>query len=134
MHARLLGRLEYINNTFTYIPLNKAEKAKEAERLASVHEDNEVEEEEDDEPEPPKRARSAYLLFTLDRRPHIVAENPGMKGPKIMKQMGAEWRELDKDEKVKYENSAKKDKERYEAEKEAYEKERLIWSKSKSEK
>ena len=77
--------------------------------------------------EPPKRPRTSYLLFTMDRRPHIVAANPDMKVTEIMKQMGAEWRELDKDEKVKYENSAKKDKERYEAEKKAYEKERLIW-------
>ena len=97
-----------------------AKEAKEAEKALAKEAEEGTSGSDLDEPEPPKRARSAYLLFTLDRRPHIVAENPGMKGPKIMKQMGAEWRELDKDEKVKYENSAKKDKERYEAEKERF--------------
>merc|ERR1711997_121342 len=70
--------------------------------------------------EPPKRAKSAYLLFTMDRRPHIVAANPEMKVTEIMKQMGAEWREIDEDEKTKCEKAAEKEKERYEAEKERF--------------
>jgi len=70
--------------------------------------------------EPPKRARGAYILYSMDARAQIVAANPDMGPTDIMKTLGAEWRELDDDGKSKWQQLADEDKTRYEEEKDAF--------------
>merc|ERR1711970_920224 len=70
--------------------------------------------------EPPKKARGAYILYTMDARPQVVAANPEMKVTEIMKVLGSQWRELHDDDKNKYQQLADEDKTRYEEEKDAF--------------
>ena len=69
---------------------------------------------------PPKRAKSGYLLFTIDRRPTLSKEDPTLKAKEIMKKLGKEWNNLDKEEKKMYNDLAEKDKKRYERQKEEF--------------
>jgi len=68
----------------------------------------------------PKRAMSAYMLWAADRRPELREENPDKKMTEIAKMLGAEWKEMDKEEgsrdhkKIKkYLDAAAKAKEEY---------------------
>merc|ERR1712080_91735 len=70
--------------------------------------------------EPPKKARGAYILYTMDARPQVVAANPEMKVTEIMKVLGSQWRDLDDDDKAKYQQLADEDKTRYEEEPDAF--------------
>jgi len=72
------------------------------------------------DPNAPKRPISSYLFFAQDTRPEVVAENPEAKFTEVTKMLGAMWREIDGKKKMKYEKKAKADRERYEAEKAAY--------------
>merc|ERR1712136_361636 len=67
-----------------------------------------------------KRPTSAYFFYAGDVRPGIREENPDMKITEVAKLIGAQWQELDDDEKKPYEEKAAKDKKRYEKEKKAY--------------
>merc|ERR1712080_652548 len=42
--------------------------------------------------EPPKKARGAYILYSMDARPQVVAANPEMKVTEVMKVLGSQWR------------------------------------------
>ena len=63
--------------------------------------------------EPPKKPRSGYIIFTMEKRPEVVKENPGMKVTQIMKHLGSLWRELDDGEKSKYGKMAETEKAQY---------------------
>merc|ERR1711973_986172 len=51
------------------------------------------------DPNAPKRPTSAYFFYAGDVRPGIREENPDMKITEVAKLIGAQWRELDEDEK-----------------------------------
>ncbi|CAM9097412.1 unnamed protein product [Chrysoparadoxa australica] len=74
-------------------------------------------------PGAPKRGRTAYILFTIDKRPAVKASMP--PGPthsrEIAKRLGELWRGLDDESKQVYEDKAKRDKERYTRELRFYE-------------
>mmetsp|Transcript_27051 Transcript_27051/g.65637 ORF Transcript_27051/g.65637 Transcript_27051/m.65637 type:complete len:607 (-) Transcript_27051:501-2321(-) len=72
------------------------------------------------DPNAPKGPTSSYFYFAQDTRPEVVAENPEAKFTEVSKMLGAMWREIDGKKKMKYEKKAKADRERYEAEKAAY--------------
>lgn len=63
--------------------------------------------------------RSAYILFSSEVRPQLVAEFPDEKMVEITKRIGARWRELDDAAKRPYEERATEDRERYTREYEA---------------
>ena len=63
--------------------------------------------------------RSAYILFSSEIRPQLVAEFPDEKMVEITKRIGARWRELDDVAKRPYEERAAEDRERYTREYEA---------------
>jgi hypothetical protein len=65
----------------------------------------------------PKRGKSAYLYFTLAKRPEVQKDHPGAKLGAISKILGQMWKELTEDDKKPYQALAEKDKERYEREK-----------------
>jgi len=65
------------------------------------------------DPNQPKRNMSSYFHFCGERRAEAKEENPGASVGDIAKVMSAIWRELTDTEKGKYEELARKDKERY---------------------
>ena len=69
--------------------------------------------------EGPKRGRSAYILYSSEKRPEVVAANPELKAAEVVKLLAASWKELSSEDRRPYEEMAAKDKERYLQEKEA---------------
>lgn len=67
----------------------------------------------------PKPAKSGYLHFIEEQRtkPEIIQ---GLKSTEIIKKLGADWKALDESVKQKYEEIAKKDKERFSTEKDSW--------------
>lgn len=68
-------------------------------------------------PDAPKRGKSAYILFSIERR-EIVKENlgPDAKVQEIMKQVALDWRQLPEEEKKPWEEKSVQDKARYDQE------------------
>lgn len=64
----------------------------------------------------PTRARTAYVYFTMDRRPQAQKDNPEMKFGDITKILAEEWKKLSDAEKGKYNEQHDADKIRYENE------------------
>ena len=59
----------------------------------------------------PKKARSAYFIFASEMRPSILVEFPGIKVTEVAKIIGAKWKELSAEDKKKWEEMAKAEKE-----------------------
>merc|ERR1719491_1725458 len=72
------------------------------------------------DPEQPKRARGSFVFFTFDMRPKVMEEYPGIKFVDMGVVLGERWRALQATEKSKYEELAQGDKQRFNAEMEAY--------------
>uniref|UniRef100_A0A0G4HNL6 HMG box domain-containing protein n=1 Tax=Chromera velia CCMP2878 TaxID=1169474 RepID=A0A0G4HNL6_9ALVE len=74
------------------------------------------------DPNAPKKPRSAYILFTADKRAEITKKNPAMakEVTKIAKMCGEAWGKLGEKDKKKYQDLAEKDKGRYEKEMKSY--------------
>ncbi|XP_057751400.1 high mobility group B protein 6-like [Arachis stenosperma] len=70
------------------------------------------------DPLKPKHPMSAYILFTNDRRAALVAENKSVV--EVAKITGEEWKNMTEEQKRPYEEMAKKKKEQYVQEMEAY--------------
>ncbi|KAE9614082.1 putative chromatin remodeling & transcriptional activation HMG family [Lupinus albus] len=70
------------------------------------------------DPLKPKHPMSAYFLFTNDRRPALLAENK--KVLEVSKITAEEWKNMTEEQKKPYEQIAKKNKEKYMQEMEAY--------------
>ena len=70
--------------------------------------------------EGPIRAKSGYLMFCVENRPLVVAENPSITNTDIVTELAKRWQEVKSAggaELQKYVDFAKLDKERYEKEK-----------------
>ena len=63
----------------------------------------------------PKNALSSYMYFTMDSRAAITREHPEWPVTEISKEMGLRWKALSAEAKVVYEDMARADKKRYEA-------------------
>ena len=68
------------------------------------------------DPNAPKRAMTSFFYFSKEMRPKVKEENPEMTFGELGKKIGELFRGLSADEKEKYEELAKKDKERYQRE------------------
>eukprot|EP00922_Rhytidocystis_sp_ex-Travisia-forbesii_P019901 GHVS01029378.1.p4 GENE.GHVS01029378.1~~GHVS01029378.1.p4 ORF type:complete len:101 (+),score=22.81 GHVS01029378.1:214-516(+) len=70
----------------------------------------------------PKRAKSAFLFFSIERRKELVEEKPELQSKiaEVSKMLGVEWGKMNDGDKERYEKSAKGDKLRYEKEKVEY--------------
>lgn len=73
-------------------------------------------------PPPPLPFRSAFLLFCGDKRPKLREKNPTASVGDLAKLLGAEWKTLNAAQKAPYDEKAKKEKDRYKAQMEAYKK------------
>ncbi|KAJ1728396.1 High mobility group box 1 [Coemansia biformis] len=58
------------------------------------------------DPDRPKRPPTAYLLFSVDKRPSVAAEFPGMKSQDVASKIGESWRGLAPDDRARYTNIA----------------------------
>lgn len=47
------------------------------------------------DPDAPKRPPSAFIVFSVAKRPQVVAENPGASFGEVGKLLGAMWAKLD---------------------------------------
>lgn len=65
----------------------------------------------------PKRARSAYIYFTSDKRAEVKAQNPELKFGDVTKKLAEAWKALSPEDKQKYEEMARQDRERFDDEK-----------------
>jgi len=61
----------------------------------------------------PKRPLSGFMFFSKEYRPILKNENPDAKFPELGKLLGEKWKSLGEDEKNKYSEMNKADKERY---------------------
>ena len=77
------------------------------------------------DPELPKRPKSAYLLFCKEARSKVKEELPNARLPEIAKKLGQLWAKCDGDEKKKFEDQSKEDKQRYLEDMEKYKQERI---------
>jgi len=68
------------------------------------------------EPGAPKRASGAYVFFTNEMRPLLMAEFPNLKFVDLGRVMGERWRALSPEEKKRYEDMASEDKVRFQTE------------------
>ena len=72
------------------------------------------------DPSPPKRFKSSYICFSMAMHEKIKAEMSGdhnkNKISEVSKYMAEKWRNLDEKERAKWDEVARKDRERYEAE------------------
>ena len=64
------------------------------------------------DPNAPKNARSSYIFFTNAMRSKMAGDHPGMKFTEQGVLMGEKWRALSAEDRVPYEEMARKDKER----------------------
>eukprot|EP00794_Sanderia_malayensis_P007391 gene7391-8211_t len=74
----------------------------------------------DKDPNLPKRNMSSYFHFCGERRAQVKVENPDATIGDVAKALSAVWKKLPCHEKSKYEDLAKKDKERYQQAMEEY--------------
>ncbi|KAB8291129.1 hypothetical protein EYC80_009817 [Monilinia laxa] len=72
------------------------------------------------DPNAPKRGLSAYMFFANEQRDNVREENPGISFGQVGKVLGERWKALNEKQRGPYEESAAKDKKRYEEEKANY--------------
>jgi len=72
------------------------------------------------DPNQPKRNMSSYFHFCSEHRPSAKDDNPGASVGDLAKILSDKWKELTNKQKVKYEELARKDKERYLKEMDVY--------------
>jgi hypothetical protein len=74
------------------------------------------------DPNAPKRPLSGYMIFCSEKRDEVKKADSSLTLTGVAKKLGELWRGLSKEEQKPYNDKAAKDKQRYEAEKAAYEK------------
>mmetsp|Transcript_4974 Transcript_4974/g.10722 ORF Transcript_4974/g.10722 Transcript_4974/m.10722 type:complete len:694 (-) Transcript_4974:634-2715(-) len=72
------------------------------------------------DPNAPKKGLSAFMYFSNEMRNKVKEENPGIAFGEVGKLLGERWKALPAEQKVKFEQMAEKDKERYTREMAAY--------------
>jgi hypothetical protein len=72
------------------------------------------------DPNAPKKWKTGYILFCVDQREKLKADNQALSATQITSRLGALWKNLSDKEKEKYEVLSKKDKVRYENDMSSY--------------
>ncbi|KAJ2685235.1 high mobility group box 3, partial [Coemansia spiralis] len=65
------------------------------------------------DPDRPKRPPTAYLLFSVDQRPKVTAEFPGLRSQDVASKIGEAWRGLDSEAREEYADIAAGLREKY---------------------
>eukprot|EP01125_Pyxidicula_operculata_P020498 TRINITY_DN7592_c0_g1_i1.p1 TRINITY_DN7592_c0_g1~~TRINITY_DN7592_c0_g1_i1.p1 ORF type:complete len:207 (+),score=38.20 TRINITY_DN7592_c0_g1_i1:91-711(+) len=74
------------------------------------------------DPSAPKRAKTAWIIYSNDKRYEIKQKNPDATLPRIMELVSMAWKEIGADEKKIYEEKAMEEKRRYAKEYAEYQK------------
>ena len=74
------------------------------------------------DPNAPKKVKTGFMCFSIEERPKLVKESPGLPFGEYGKKIGALWRAMSDDEKAPWLKKSEKDKARYAKEKAAYDK------------
>jgi len=74
------------------------------------------------DPNAPKRARTAYIFFSSEKRDEVVKKHGKESLGETAKRIAALWKKASAEDKKKYEAKAEKDKRRWQKEKKEYEK------------
>lgn len=72
------------------------------------------------DPNAPKKWKTGYILFCVDNRDKLKAENGALSATEITSRLGALWKNLTEKDKAKYEVLSNKDKVRYENDMSSY--------------
>jgi len=70
----------------------------------------------------PKRAKSAFMFFSIDKRPSVSAANKGISVLDISRKLGEQWKALSEEGRKVYKEKALVDKDRSKRERTEYEK------------
>ena len=70
----------------------------------------------------PKNPKTSYMFFCVEKRCELKKKQPDLKFTEIMQILSVEWGKLTEKQRLKYIEEAEKDKERFDVEKEDYEK------------
>ena len=73
------------------------------------------------DPNAPKPPNNGYILYCTEMRPKIKEANPDMKGPEIMKMLGAQWKAESDSVKNQYKAQYQQAKTQYDLDMKAYE-------------
>ncbi|CAD5217359.1 unnamed protein product [Bursaphelenchus okinawaensis] len=82
------------------------------------------------DPNAPKRALSAFFFFSNEKRGQIQSKWPSWKVGQIAQELGRAWKDLNENERIKYEKMAVNDKERYIMEMKSYRERAKNWAKA----
>ncbi|KAI9303223.1 high mobility group box domain-containing protein, partial [Cunninghamella echinulata] len=74
------------------------------------------------DPNAPKHFLTSYIHFSREARPKVEKENPKLTPNEVVAEVAKKWNALSDKEKQKYKDIAKKDRDRYDKELEAYNK------------
>nr|AMP82821.1 phosphonoacetaldehyde hydrolase [Adineta vaga complex sp. C JFF-2016]AMP82823.1 phosphonoacetaldehyde hydrolase [Adineta vaga complex sp. C JFF-2016]AMP82824.1 phosphonoacetaldehyde hydrolase [Adineta vaga complex sp. C JFF-2016]AMP82825.1 phosphonoacetaldehyde hydrolase [Adineta vaga complex sp. C JFF-2016]AMP82826.1 phosphonoacetaldehyde hydrolase [Adineta vaga complex sp. C JFF-2016] len=76
------------------------------------------------DPNAPKRFRTAYILFSVEKRDEIKNENPTLSAKEILAELGAQWKAADAPTKQRFQKLSDGEKVEYEEKLAAYKSEK----------
>jgi len=76
------------------------------------------------DPNAPKRFRTAYILFSVEKRDEIKNENPGLSSKEMLAELGAQWKAADAATKQRFQKLSDAEKVEYEEKMAAYKSEK----------
>ena len=106
----LSASYEETDNVVNFIDNVKAKKAV----ILSIFRDSKSSKKKD--PNSPKKWRTSYIFFCSEHREKLKTEEPTLTTTQIVSRLAAIWRNLNNEDKQKYEKMALEDKKRYEEE------------------
>ncbi|CAF0768593.1 unnamed protein product [Rotaria sp. Silwood1] len=77
------------------------------------------------DPKAPKRYRSAYILFSIEKRNQVKNENPGLSPKEILSELGALWKSADPQTKEYFQKLSDAEKVEYGEKSNAYKNEKI---------
>ncbi|UJR10849.1 hypothetical protein I4U23_015037 [Adineta vaga] len=72
------------------------------------------------DPNAPKRFRTAYILFSVEKREEIKNDNPKLSSKEILAELGAQWKAADASTKQRFQKLSDAEKVEYEEKMVAY--------------
>ncbi|CAF1072551.1 unnamed protein product [Adineta steineri] len=72
------------------------------------------------DPNAPKRFRTAYILFSVEKREEVKNDNPGLSAKEMLAELGAQWKAADAATKQRFQKLSDAEKSEYEEKMAAY--------------
>lgn len=71
-------------------------------------------------PDAPRGVMGAYMFFCKENRQTVIDDHPGIAAKMILSELGKRWRNVEDDEKKRFQQMAEEDKARFDREKEVF--------------